>query len=60
MDGLVGRLVYCGQSAAFGGDAMFWTSEFFWNVFQRTGATWAYVVYRRLRRAHAYARFIWN
>jgi len=39
---------------------MFWTSEFFWNVFQRTGATWAYVVYRRLRRAHAYARFIWN
>ncbi len=39
---------------------MFWTSEFFWNVFQRTGAVWAYVVYRRLRRAHAYARFIWN
>jgi hypothetical protein len=39
---------------------MFWTSEFFWNVFQRTGAVWAYVVYRRLRRAHAHARFIWN
>lgn len=39
---------------------MFWTSEFFWSVFQRTGAAWAYVVYRRLRRAHSYGRFIWN
>jgi hypothetical protein len=42
------------------GNAMFWTSEFFWKVFQRTGAAWAYVVYRRLRRAYAYARFLWN
>ena len=61
MDGVARALVYCGRSAALGaGDVMFWTSEFFWSVFQRTGAAWAYVVYRRLRRAHSYGRFIWN
>jgi len=60
-DGLEGAaLVYCGQAPGRREDAMFWTSEFFWKVFQRTGAAWAYVVYRRLRRAHAYARFLWN
>ncbi len=61
VDGVGPALVYFPEKRPPGaGTCMFWTSEFFWNVFQRTGAVWAYVVYRRLRRAQAYARFIWN
>jgi hypothetical protein len=39
---------------------MIWTAEFFWKVFQATGAVWAYVVYRRLRRLRPHGTANWN